>query len=99
MERTDKEIQAKEEQTSLARTTVSPFAWLDDVDRWFDSFRRSFEERFWGGPLARWSDSDLPARPGTPRRLDRQGFRVRGPGGTARRCEGGCRPDRHRRRD
>src|SRR5712692_8669674 len=62
MERQNKEIQAKEEQTSLARTTVSPFAWLDDVDWWFDSFRRSFEERFWGGPLARWSDSDLRVR-------------------------------------
>jgi len=62
MERKNKEIQAKEGQTSLARTTVSPFAWLDDMDRWFDNFRRSFEERLWGGPLARWSDSDLPVR-------------------------------------
>src|SRR5213594_1600950 len=40
-----------------------------------------------------------PARPRTPRRPDRQGFRVRGPGGTPRRGEGGCRPDRHRGRD
>ncbi len=62
MERKNKEIQAKEESTSLARTSVSPFAWLDDVDRWFDNFRRSFEERFWGDPLARWSDSDLRVR-------------------------------------
>src|SRR6184192_2761815 len=54
MERKSKEIQAKKEQ-SLARTTVSPFAWLDDMDRWF-------EERFWGGPLARWTDSDLRVR-------------------------------------
>jgi len=61
MERKSKEIQAKKEQ-SLARTTVSPFAWLDDMDRWFDNFRRSFEERFWGGPLARWTDSDLRVR-------------------------------------
>src|SRR5438445_6584042 len=59
MERKSKEIQAKDGQTSLARTSVSPFAWLDDVDRWFDTFRRSFEERFWGGPLARWRDSEL----------------------------------------
>jgi len=35
---------------------------LDDVDRWFDTFRRSFEERFGGGSLARWSDSDLRVR-------------------------------------
>src|SRR5437879_7532545 len=61
MERKSKEIQAKQEQ-SLARATVSPFAWLDDMDRWFDTFRRSFEERFWGGPLARWTDSDLRVR-------------------------------------
>ena len=59
MERKSKEIQAKDGQTSLARTSVSPFAWLDDVDRWFDTFRRSFGERFWGGPLARWRDSEL----------------------------------------
>jgi len=32
------------------------------VDRWFDTFRRSFEERFGGGSLARWSDSDLRVR-------------------------------------
>src|SRR6266852_1381491 len=62
MERKSKEMQPKDEQTSLARTTVPPFAWLDDVDRWFDTFRRSFEERFWGGPLGRWSDSGLRVR-------------------------------------
>ena len=61
MERKSKEIQTKEEQ-SLAMASVSPLAWLDDVDRWFDNVRRSFEERFWGGPLARWSDSDLAVR-------------------------------------
>src|SRR3989449_11536728 len=62
MERKSKEIQAKEGPTSLARTTVSPFAWLDDMDRWFGNFRRSFEDRFWGGPLTRWTDSDLRVR-------------------------------------
>ena len=46
MERKSKEIQAKDGPTSLARTTVSPFAWLDDMDRWFDNIRRSFEDRF-----------------------------------------------------
>lgn len=62
MERKNKEIQAEEEPTRLARTTVSPFAWLDDMDRWFDNVRRTFDERFWGGPLARWSDSALRVR-------------------------------------
>ena len=62
MERKSKEIQAKEGPTSLARTTVSPFAWLDDMDRWFANIRRSFEDRFWGGPPARWTDSDLRVR-------------------------------------
>src|SRR3989442_15385587 len=62
MERKNMEIQAKEGQTSLARTTVSPFAWLDDMDRWFDNFRRSFEDCLGGGPLARWTDSDRRVR-------------------------------------
>ena len=62
MERKSKEIQAKDGQTSLARTSVSPFAWLDDMDRWFNNVRRSFEDRFWGGPLDRWTDSDLRVR-------------------------------------
>src|SRR5437667_12861137 len=61
MERKSK-IQGKDGQTSLARTSVPPFAWLDDVDRWFDTFRRSFEERFGGGPLARWRDSEPRVR-------------------------------------
>src|SRR5437879_12983091 len=62
MDRKSKEIQAQDGQTSLARTTVSPFAWLDDMDRWLENFRRSFEDRFWGGPLAQWTDSDLRVR-------------------------------------
>src|SRR5213593_3327743 len=62
MERKNMENQAKEGQTSLARTSVSPFAWLDDMDRWFDNFSGSFEDRFGGGPLARWTDSDLRVR-------------------------------------
>src|SRR2546426_4720727 len=39
------------------------------------------------------------ARPRTRRRSDRQGFRVRGAGGTPRRRKGGRRPNRHERRD
>jgi len=60
MERKNKRTAAQE--TSLARTTPSPFDWFDDMDRWFDSFRRTFEDRFWGGPLARWTGSDAPVR-------------------------------------
>jgi len=61
MERKNKTTAAAKE-TGLARTTPSPFAWFDDVDRWFDSFRRTFEDRFWGGPLARWTGSEAPVR-------------------------------------
>jgi HSP20 family protein len=61
MERKNKTTAAAKE-TGLARTTPSPFAWFDDVDRWFDSFRRTFEDRFWSGPLARWTGSDAPVR-------------------------------------
>ena len=50
---------AMAKETGLERTTLSPFAWVEDLDRWFDNFRRSFEERLWSGPLARWSDSAL----------------------------------------
>jgi HSP20 family protein len=48
--------------TSLARTTPSPFAWFEDVDRWFDSLRRDFEERIWGRSLSRVEGSDLAIR-------------------------------------
>ena len=61
MERKSKTTAAAKE-TSLARTSPSPFARFEDVDRWFDSFRRTFEDRFWGGPLARWTGSDAPVR-------------------------------------
>jgi len=60
MERKTKTNAAAKE-TSLAKTT-SPFAWFDEVDRWFDSFRRSFEDRFWGGSLARVTGPDAAVR-------------------------------------
>src|SRR5437899_5241256 len=60
MERKNKRTAAQE--TSLARPTPSPVDWFDDMDRWFDSFRRTFEDRFWGGHLARWTGSDAPVR-------------------------------------
>lgn len=49
-------------EASLARTTPSPFAWFEDVDRWFDSLRQDFEERLWSRPLARVEGSDLAIR-------------------------------------
>lgn len=61
MERKQKAI-ARAKETDLARTIQSPFAWFDEVDRWFDSFRRNFEERFWGSPLARLRGADLEVR-------------------------------------
>src|SRR6266550_2329175 len=60
MERKTKTNAAAKE-TSLAKAT-SPFAWFDEVDRWFDSFRRNFEDRFWGGPLARVTGPEAPVR-------------------------------------
>jgi HSP20 family protein len=61
MERKQKAM-APAKETSLARTIESPLAWFDEVDRWFDSFRRSFEGRFWGSPFARLRGSDLEVR-------------------------------------
>src|SRR2546430_8832193 len=61
MERKNKSTAAAKE-TGLARTTPSPFGWFEDMDRWFDNVRRTFEDRFWGGLLARWAGSDAPVR-------------------------------------
>ena len=61
MERKNK-ITAVAKETGLARTTPWNFGWFEDMDRWFDNVRRTFEDRFWGGPLARWTGSDAPAR-------------------------------------
>ncbi len=51
----------KTEGTSLARATTSPFAWFEEMDRWFDDFRRSFEQRFWG-PQGPWGETGLRVR-------------------------------------
>src|SRR6266571_8860787 len=62
MERKNKTTAAAKE-TGLARKTPSPFGWFEDLDRWFDNVRRTFENRFWGGgPLGRWTGSDAPVR-------------------------------------
>lgn len=57
MARKDKTMERKEE-VGLATTARSPFAWFDEMDRVFDSFRRTFEDRFWGAPLVHWGDAD-----------------------------------------
>ena len=45
----------------MARATSSSSDWFAEMDRWFDDFRRSFEERFWG-PLGRWTESGVRVR-------------------------------------
>lgn len=62
MMRKNKENSAKQGDKGLARMTTSPFAWFPDIDRWFDEFRRSFEDRLWGTPLGRGEDTDLHVR-------------------------------------
>lgn len=46
----------------LARASDSPFAWFEEMDRWFNDFRRGFEERFWGAPLMRPAEAALRVR-------------------------------------
>ncbi len=49
-------------ETSLAKTPSYPFGWIEEMDRWFDDLCRTFEDRFWGGPLERLSDAGLRVR-------------------------------------
>jgi HSP20 family protein len=62
MMRKNKDKLAPREDKGLARVTPSPFDWFRDMDRWFDEFRRGFEDRFWGTPLSRWEDADFRVR-------------------------------------
>ncbi|MCI4371061.1 MAG: Hsp20/alpha crystallin family protein [Thermoplasmata archaeon] len=61
MMRRDKTVSEKKD-TGLARTTESPLSWFDEVDRWFDSFRQTVEDRFWGGLLAPWEAAGQAVR-------------------------------------
>src|SRR2546429_9649110 len=84
MERKNKSTAAAKE-TGLARTTPSPFGWFEDMDRWFDNVRWTFEDRFWGGPLARWTGSDAPGREPLVDLIDKgsqYGVRAEGPRGS-----------------
>ena len=51
----------KTEGTNLARATNWPFAGFEEMDRWFDDFRRSFEQRSWG-PQGPWGETGLLVR-------------------------------------
>lgn len=38
---------AEEHTIQREKDARRPFAWLDDVDRWFEDFRKDFDSRFW----------------------------------------------------
>lgn len=46
----DTDIARKTDERGLRRAsdTRGPFAWFDEMDRWFDDFRQDFESRLWG---------------------------------------------------
>lgn len=52
----DTETTPKAEERTLQRATDyrSPFSWFDEMDGWFEDFRREFDNRF-GGPVTPWS--------------------------------------------
>jgi len=60
MMRKNKETREKEQ--GLARVTPSPFDWFQEMDRWFDDFRRTFEGRFWGTSLSRSEETGFQVR-------------------------------------
>ncbi len=44
------DLAPKEEERDSGRALArrAPNAWFEEMDRWFDEFRRDFESRFWG---------------------------------------------------
>jgi len=60
MMRKNKETREKEH--GLATVTTSPFDWFQEMDRWFDDFRQSFNDRFWGGSLGRSEETSFQVR-------------------------------------
>jgi HSP20 family protein len=60
MMRKNKETRQKEQ--GLARVTASPFNWFQEMDRWFDDFRQTFDDRFWGSPVGRAEGTGLLVR-------------------------------------
>jgi len=45
---TDLADRTKERESDRALAPRSPFTWFEEMSRWFDAFRRDFEDRFWG---------------------------------------------------
>src|SRR2546422_1122687 len=60
MMRKNKETREKEH--GLARVTPSPFDWFQEMDRWFDDFRRSVNDRVWGSSLSRPEETSFQVR-------------------------------------
>src|SRR5439155_26968146 len=60
MMRKNKETREKEH--GLATVTTSPFDWFQEMDRWFDDFRQSFDDGFWVGSLGRSEETSFEIR-------------------------------------
>ncbi len=60
MMRKNKETRQKEQ--GLARVTASPFDWFQEMDRWFDDVRRTFDDRFGGSALDPAAGTGLQVR-------------------------------------
>src|SRR3989441_679118 len=60
MMRKNKETGEKEH--GLARVTPWPFDWFQEMDRWFDDFRRSLNDRVWGSSLSRSEETSFQVR-------------------------------------
>ena len=61
MMRKNKTTRTKDTESLARPQTGAPVSWFEQVDRWFDEFRRDFEERFWR-PLASLDESALRVR-------------------------------------
>ncbi|TLZ68892.1 MAG: hypothetical protein E6K09_02875, partial [Methanobacteriota archaeon] len=60
MMRKNKETREKEH--GLARVAPSPFDRFQEMDRWFDDFRRSLNDRVWGSSLSRSEETSFQVR-------------------------------------
>ena len=69
MQRKNKASPSNQE-TGLAKATSSSSDWFAEKDQWFDDFRRSFEDRFWGPP-GRWTETGLRVREPLVKLIDR----------------------------
>src|SRR5437879_4770091 len=57
-----KHKETREKEHGLARVTPSPFDWFQEMDRWFDDFRQSFNDRVWGSSLSRSEETSFQVR-------------------------------------